>query len=198
VIKTNQKGKINMKAMTKYQLEHFKNKVRDKFSPLIDEAQLTLRKTVADLTAAAEKKLSNKLNISDDIKQLKEMEEQIFQQKKKLATFFNRAATTDKMKDKLDYHFNSRRLDRDDIREITAERCEDQIRDWAQDLAEREAEKTKDGKKLVRLKKLKEDAISTVMESGMPGELIQNLNKHLGVIGITWHNNIKSIENNLN
>ena len=62
-----------MKAMTKYQLEHFKNKVRDKFAPLIDEAQLTLRKTVADLTAAAEKKLSNKLNISDDIKQLKEM-----------------------------------------------------------------------------------------------------------------------------
>ena len=187
-----------MKAMTKYQLEHFKNKVHDKFSPLIDEAQLTLRKTVADLTAAAEKKLSNKLNISDDIKQLKEMEEQIFQQKKKLATFFNRAATTDKMKDKLDYRFESRRLDRDDIREITAERCEDQIRDWAQDLAEREAEKTKDGKKLVRLKKLKEDAISTVMESGMPGELIQNLNKHLSVIGITWHNNIKSIENNLN
>jgi hypothetical protein len=198
VIKTNQKGKINMKAMTKYQLEHFKNKVRDKFAPLIDEAQLTLRKTVADMTAAAEKKLSNKLNISDDIKQLKEMEEQIFQQKKKLATFFNRAATTDKMKSKLDYHFESRRLDRDDIREITAERCEDQIRDWAQDLAEREAEKTKDGKKLVRLKKLKEDAISTVMESGMPGELIQNLNKHLSVIGITWHNNIKSIENNLN
>jgi hypothetical protein len=32
----------------------------------------------------------------------------------------------------------------------------------------------------------------------MPGELIQNLNKHLSVIGITWHNNIKSIENNLN
>ena len=53
--------------MTKYQLEHFKSKVQDKFSPLIDEAQLTLRKTVADLTAAAEKKLSNKLNISDDI-----------------------------------------------------------------------------------------------------------------------------------
>ena len=183
--------------MTKYQLEHFKNKVRDKFAPLIDEAQLTLRKTVADLTAAAEKKLSNKLNISDDIKQLKEMEEQIFQQKKKLATFFNRAATTDKMKSKLDYHF-TRAMDRDDIKDITSERCLDQIRDWAQDLAEREAEKTKDGKKLVRLRQLKEDAISTVMESGLPSELIENLNKHFKVIGLTWHNNIKSIENNLN
>ena len=89
-------------------------------------------------------------------------------------------------------------MDRDDIKDITSERCLDQIRDWAQDLAEREAEKTKDGKKLVRLRQLKEDAISTVMESGLPSELIENLNKHFKVIGLTWHNNIKSIENNLN
>jgi hypothetical protein len=187
-----------MKAMTKYQLEHFKNKVHDKFAPLIDEAQLTLRKTVADLTAAAEKKLSGKLNISDDIKQLKEMEEQIFQQKKKLATFFNRAATTDKMKSKLDYHFESRRLDRDDIREITAERCEDQIRSWAQKLAEREAEKTPIGKKKVKLLQLKEDAISDVMESGMPSELIEKLGQRLKVIGVAWNNNVKQISNNYN
>ena len=56
------------------------------------------------------------------------------------------------MKSKLDYHFESRRLDRDDIREITAERCEDQIRDWAQDLAEREAEKPRMVKNLLDLK----------------------------------------------
>ena len=187
-----------MKAMTKYQLEHFKRKVQDKFEPLIDEANLTLRKTVADMTASAEKKLAQKLNISADIEELKEMEAQIFEKKKMLATFFNRSATTDKMKSKLDYRFENRSLDRDDIREVTAERCLDQLRDWAQDLAEREAEKTKDGKKLVKLKQLKEDAISTVMEAGMPGELIANLNQHLKVIGITWHNNIKSIESNLN
>ena len=53
--------------MTKYQLEHFKNKVRDKFSPLIDEAHLTLRKTVADMTAVAEK-LALKLGITEDMK----------------------------------------------------------------------------------------------------------------------------------
>ena len=187
-----------MKAMTKYQLQHFKNKVHDKFEPLIDEANLALRKTVADMTASAEKKLADKLDITADIDELKEMEAQIFEKKKMLATFFNRSATTEKMKSKLDYHFESRKLDRDDIRDITSERCLDQIRNWAQDLAEREAEKTKDGKKLVRLRQLKEDAISTVMESGLPSELIENLNKHFKVIGLTWHNNIKSIENNLN
>ena len=55
-----------MKAMTKYQLEHFKNKVRDKFAPLIDEAHLTMRKTVADMTATAEKKLALKLGITEE------------------------------------------------------------------------------------------------------------------------------------
>ena len=94
-----------MKAMTKYQLEHFKRKVQQKFEPLIDEANLTLRKTVADMTASAEKKLAQKLNISADIEELQEMEAQIFEKKKMLATFFNRSATTDKMKSKLDYHF---------------------------------------------------------------------------------------------
>ena len=74
--------------MTKYQLEHFKSKVQNKFAPLIDEAQLTLRKTVADMTAAAEKKLSNKLNITDDIEELKQMEEQIFEKKEKTCYIF--------------------------------------------------------------------------------------------------------------
>ena len=50
-----------MKAMTKYQLEHFKRKVQQKFEPLIDEANLTLRKTVADMTASAEKKAGSKI-----------------------------------------------------------------------------------------------------------------------------------------
>ena len=59
-----------MKAMTKYQLEHFKRKAQDKFEPLIDEANLTLRKTVADMTASAEKKLAQKLNISADIEEI--------------------------------------------------------------------------------------------------------------------------------
>ena len=31
-----------MKAMTKYQLEHFKTKVKDKFAPMIEEVDLSL------------------------------------------------------------------------------------------------------------------------------------------------------------
>ena len=54
------------------------------------------------------------------------------------------------------------------------------------------------GKKKVELLKLKEDAISDVMESGMPSELIEKLGSRLKVIGITWNNNIKQIGGNFN
>ena len=46
--------------------------------------------------------------------------------------------------------------------------------------------------------KLKEDAISDVMESGMPAELIEKLGQRLKVIGIAWNNNVKQIGSNLN
>ena len=54
-----------MKAMTKYQLEHFKTKVKDKFAPMIEEADLSLRKIVADMTESAEKKLSDKIGANE-------------------------------------------------------------------------------------------------------------------------------------
>jgi hypothetical protein len=146
-----------MKAMTKYQLEHFKTKVKTKFAPMIEEVDLSLRKIVADMTESAEKKLSDKIGATEIIKDLEN---------------------------------NSNR--------ISPEDCKEQIRNWAQKLAEREAEKTPIGKKKVKLLQLKEDAISDVMESGMPAELIEKLGQRLKVIGIAWNNNVKQIGSNLN
>jgi ribosomal protein S13 len=157
-----------MKAMTKYQLEHFKTKVKTKFAPMIEEVDLSLRKIVADMTESAEKKLSDKIGATAIIKDLEEAEAEHIKAMKKARTFFTK--------------------------NITAE----QIRSWAQKLAEREAEKTPIGKKKVKLLQLKEDAISDVMESGMPAELIEKLGQRLKVIGIAWNNNVKQIGSNLN
>ena len=92
----------------------------------------------------------------------------------------------------------NKRFDSYNNNRITPEDCKEQIRSWAQKLAEREAEKTPIGKKKVKLLQLKEDAISDVMESGMPAELIDKLGQRLKVIGIAWNNNVKQIGNNLN
>ena len=188
-----------MKAMTKYQLEHFKTKVKDKFAPMIEEVDLSLRKIVADLTESAEKKLSDKIGATEIIKLLDDAEAEHLRAMKKARTFFTKNITTEQ-KDTLDYKFKKDSelgfagySDR-----ISAEDCREQIRSWAQRLAEREAEKTPIGKKKVKLLQLKEDAISDVMESGMPAELIEKLGQRLKVIGISWNNNVKQIGSNLN
>jgi hypothetical protein len=200
VLKTNQKGKINMKAMTKYQLEHFKTKVKDKFAPMIEEVDLSLRKIVADMTESAEKKLSDKIGATEIINLLEDAEAEHIKAMKKARTFFTKNLTAEQ-KENLDYKFRKDEkigFDSYNNNRITPEDCKEQIRSWAQKLAEREAEKTPIGKKKVKLLQLKEDAISDVMESGMPSELIEKLGQRLKVIGVAWNNNVKQIANNYN
>ena len=172
-----------MKAMTKYQLEHFKTKVKDKFAPMIEEVDLSLRKIVADMTESAEKKLSDKIGATEIIKDLQEAEADHIKAMKKARTFFTRNITAEQ-KENLDYKFRKDEkigFDNYNHNRITPEDCKEQIRSWAQKLAEREAEKTPIGKKKVKLLQLKEDAISDVMESGMPSELIEKLGQSLSL-----------------
>jgi len=189
-----------MKAMTKYQLEHFKTKVKNKFAPMIEEVDLSLRKIVADMTESAEKKLSDKIGATEIIKDLEEAEADHIKAMKKARTFFTKNITAEQ-KENLDYKFRKDEklgFDGYSSNRISPDDCKEQIRSWAQKLAEREAEKTPIGKKKVKLLQLKEDAISDVMESGMPAELIEKLGQRLKVIGIAWNNNVKQIGSNLN
>ena len=45
---------------TKYQLEHLKKRINNEIDPLIDQAQLSVKSIVADLTESAELKLAKK------------------------------------------------------------------------------------------------------------------------------------------
>ena len=90
--------------MTKYQLEHFKNKVRDKFKPMIEEVDLSLRKIVADMTESAEKKLSDKIGATEIINLLEDAEAEHIKAMKKARTFFTKNLTAEQ-KENLDYKF---------------------------------------------------------------------------------------------
>ena len=46
---------------TKYQLEHLKRRINNEIDPLIDQAQLSVKSIVADLTESAELKLAKKI-----------------------------------------------------------------------------------------------------------------------------------------
>ena len=150
-----------MTKMTKYQLEHFENKVNRYFQPLIDEQQLLIKQYRTEATNNVVKKLAKKMGADKILAKMKEAEDFMKEAQNDAKTFFEKQSKKEK-KD-LDYRF---RRDEDD--RLSLSDCEDQLREWAKDLVDREIERRPEGAKLKDLKDLKQKAIDNVMESGTP------------------------------
>ena len=165
--------------MTKYQLEHFESKVNRYFQPLIDEQQLLIKQYRTEATNNVVKKLAKKMGADKILAKMKQAEEFMLQAQRDAKTFFEKQSK--KEKKELDYRF-----DRNEER-LSLSDCEDQLRDWAKDLVDREIERRPEGAKLKDLKDLKQKAIDNVMESGTPDELKQSLNLVVKHIGLTWN-----------
>ena len=183
---------------TKYQLEHLKKRINSEIDPLIDQAELSVKSIVADLTETAELKLAKKIKADVVIKELEQAIEQLEIKQRKAQTFFGKIKDP-KLKDKLSYVFDKR--DKDSYwssssygsQGIMPEDCRDQLRSWAQYLAEIEAEKTPEGAKVKELKLYKQSAINSVFECGVPEQLNIVLEKVLSGVGIVW-NKTKALE----
>ena len=165
--------------MTKYQLEHFENKVNRYFQPLIDEQHLLIKQYRTEATNNVVKKLAKKMGADKILAKMKEAEDFMKEAQNDAKTFFEKVSK--KEKKELDY-----RLHRDEDR-LSLSDCEEQLREWAQDLVDREIERRPEGAKLKDLKDLKQKAIDNVMESGTPDELKQSLNLVVKHIGLTWN-----------
>ena len=165
--------------MTKYQLEHFENKVNRYFQPLIDEQQLLIKQYRTEATNNVVKKLAKKMGADKILAKMKEAEEFMKEAQNNAKTFFEKQSK--KEKKEISYRF-----ERDEDR-LSLSDCEDQLRDWAKDLVDREIERRPEGAKLKDLKDLKQKAIDNVMESGTPDELKQSLNLVVKHIGLTWN-----------
>ena len=168
-----------MTKMTKYQLEHFENKVNRYFQPLIDEQHLLIKQYRTEATNNVVKKLAKKMGADKILAKMKEAEDFMKEAQNNAKTFFEKASK--KEKKELDY-----RLHRDEDR-LSLSDCEEQLREWAKDLVDREIERRPEGVKLKDLKDLKQKAIDNVMESGTPDELKQSLNLVVKTIGLTWN-----------
>tara|TARA_R100001443_G_scaffold14219_2_gene24120 strand:+ start:351 stop:938 length:588 start_codon:yes stop_codon:yes gene_type:complete len=175
---------------TKYQLEHLKRRINQEIDPLIDQARLSVKSIIADLTESAELKLAKKIKADVVIKELEKAIQELEIKQRKAQTFFGKVANKE-LKEKLSFKFDKK--DRDSYyrssydRGITPEDCRDQIRDWAQFLAEKEAEKTPEGKKVKELELYKQSAINSVFECGVPEKLNVVLEKVLSGVGIIWN-----------
>jgi hypothetical protein len=180
------------KTMTKYQLDHFKAKVKRNFNPLIEEQELLVKQYRAEATEKIVGKLAKKMGADKILNEFKKAEAQLKTVQDKARTFFRKKAEQDKDKIK---DFNSYRFERDE--KLSLSDCEEQMRDWARELVDREIRRRPEGLKLKQLEDLKTKAIDQVMESGTPEELIKQLDHTTKKIGIAWiidTSKIKQIE----
>ena len=182
--------------MTKYQLEHFEDKVKRNLNPLIEEQELLVKQFTTEATDKASKKLAVKIGAQKIIDALQDAEEILTKAQLSAQSFFEKKASTKDMKENLSSSFNknSHRYNDD---KITLSDCKDQIRTWAKTLAEKEIEKRPEGKQLAKLKQIKRVALDTIMESEAPATLIESLNKVMTkFIGVSWHEQPRAIEHN--
>ncbi len=178
------------KTMTKYQLDHFRDKVKRQFNPMIDEQELLVKQFKTEATDKAVSKLSKKIGADTIINKFRQAEKMLKEARATALTFFEKKKPKDQ---ELDYKFTSTNSYRSD--EITLADCEDQLRSWASTLAQREIERRPEGKKLKDLKDLKVKALDVVMESGTPDSLAIALDNVSKKIGLRWNQELQALPN---
>ena len=165
--------------MTKYQLEHFKDKVRRNFEPLIKEQELLVKQFRTEATNKIVGKLAKKMGADKILDSFRKAEAQLKKAQDDARTFFMKNAEQRDVKT-LNYNIRERE------EKITLDDCLDQLKEWARDLVDREIRRRPEGQKLKQLEDLKTKAIDQVMESGTPEELIKQLDQTTKKIGIAW------------
>ena len=117
------------KTMTKYQLDHFRDKVKRQFEPMIRDQELLVKQFKTEATDKAVSKLSKKIGAEGIINKFREAEKMLNEARATALTFFEKNKPKDQ---ELDYKFTSRNSYRSD--EITLADCEDQLRTWLPNL----------------------------------------------------------------
>ena len=170
---------INMpKTMTKYQLDHFKSKVRRNFNPLIEEQELLVKQYRVNATEKIVGRLAKKMGADKILNDFRKAEAQLKAIQDKARTFFKKKA--EQQKKQTNYAIDRRE------EKLSLSDCEEQLKDWARELVDREIRRRPEGQKLKQLEDLKTRAIDQVMESGTPEELIRQLDATTKKIGIAW------------
>ena len=158
---------------------------------LIEEQELLVKQYRTEATKRIVGKLAKKMGADKILTAFRNAEEQMKKVREDARTFFIKKAKTEDKKEKLNYNFT-----RDSDDRISLSDCEEQLRDWAKDLVDREIRRRPEGKMLKQLEDVKTKAIDTVMESGSSETLIKALDLCTQKIGITWvvdTTNIKQI-----
>ena len=179
------------KTMTKYQLDHFRDKVKRQFNPMIEEQELLVKQFKTEATDKAVSKLSKKIGAEKIIDNFRKAEKMLEDARATALTFFEKKKPKDQ---ELNYNFRKDSYRYNDDKLSLAD-CEEQLREWASTLAEREIERRPEGQKLKQLKDLKTKALDVVMESGTPDTLAIALDNVSKKIGLRWNQDLQALPN---
>ena len=166
-----------MSNMPKYKVEHYEGKIRRHFNPLIEEQELLVKQFKTDATKRIVGKLAKKMGADKIMDAFKKAEEQMKKAQQDAKTFFAKKAKQD---DKKSLNYNMKDED------ISLKDCEEQLRDWAKTLVDRELRRRPEGEQLAQLESVKQKAMDIVYENGDDLAIAKALDTCTKKIGITW------------
>ena len=176
---------------TKYQITRLEQRVDEELDPIISLAELELKAVLTDETELAMTYLAKKIKADKVINNLQKAIETLEIAQRQAVTFFGKIKDA-KLREKLSYKFKDKK-DRDNYyrsdnygRGITPEDCRDQLREFAQAIAQQKVENKPEGKKLKELKLYKKASKHKIWECGVPEQLQSQLEQILSGINIIW------------
>ena len=176
---------------TKYQITKLEQRVDEELNPIIDMAELELKAVLTDETELAMTYLSKKIKADKVINNLQKAIETLEIAQRQAVTFFGKIKDSN-LRQKLSYKFKDKK-DRDNYyrsdnygRGITPEDCRDQLRKFAEFIAQQKVENKPEGKKLKELKLYKKASKHKIWECGVPDQLQAQLTEILAGVNIIW------------
>ena len=176
---------------TKYQITKLEQRVDEELDPIIDMAELELKAVLTDETENAMTYLSKKIKADKVINNLQKAIETLEIAQRQAVTFFGKIKDA-KLREKLSYKFKDKK-DRDNYyrsdyhgRGITPEDCRDQLREFAEFIAQQKVENKPEGKKLKELKLYKKASKHKIWECGVPEQLQAQLSEIMAGVNIIW------------
>ena len=163
--------------MPKYKVEHYESKIRRHFNPLIEEQELLVKQFKTEATKRIVGKLSKKMGADKILDAFRKAEEMMKKARQDATTFFKKKAKQDDKKS-LTYSMRNE--------EISLKDCEEQLREWAKSLVDRELRRRPEGEQLAQLEAVKQRAMDIVYENGDDKAIATALDNCTKKIGITW------------
>ena len=174
---------------TKYQITKLEQRVDEEIDPIIKMAELELKSVLTEQTEIAMTYLAKKIKADKVIDNLQKAVEQLEVAKRQAVTFFGKIKDNS-LREKLNYKFKDK--DKDNYyrssydKGIMPEDCRDQLREFAEFIAQQKVENMKEGKKLKELKLYKKASKHKIWECGVPEQLQGQLEQILSGINIIW------------